>query len=282
MRTCAVSLVCRLNVCRKSAALSPGSGEWGPPRSPPAIADQQAALYGHGCRAAGEAKITFGTGALALAVAGNSRPDPTGGILPTVAWDLGRGITYALDGGVPDAGAAVEWALRAGSASDLAAFDVFPDRPAIERGLVFLPLFSGLGAPQWDRTAAPLIIGLTPDMGRRDLCQALLEGIAFQTATLLEVMAQNLALSSPISVDGGLAASGYFTGFLAQISQRPLVGPEFSERTAFGTAALAGLVLGIDLQAPTAVLSAMLPGPPRPAVMERFRDALKRSQGWHA
>ena len=181
-----------------------------------------------------------------------------------------------------DAGSAVEWALRAGLATSLADFDNFPKASAIERGLIFLPLFSGLGAPQWDRSAAPMIIGLTPDTDRRDLCQALLEGIAFQTAALLDVMAQNLTLSGPMSVDGGLSASSYFNHFLARISQRSLTVPHFAERTAFGTAALAALALGITLTVPDTAATAFNPAPPLPsACTDNFQRALTRATLWH-
>ena len=245
-----------------------------------AIVDQQAALYGHGCRNAGEAKITFGTGAFALVVTGTTRPDNPGNLLPTIAWDLGAGMTYALDGGVQDAGSAVEWALRAGIAREIADFDDFPNAPAIDRGLVFVPAFSGLGAPHWDRSAAPLIIGLTPEMFRRDLCQALLEGIAFQTAALLDEMAQAQPLATPVAVDGGLSASDYFIRFLAQVSQRSITISGFAEQTAFGTAALAALALGVQLTVPSTSCPPIVPTQHRPDWTARFALGLGRSQGW--
>ena len=249
-----------------------------------AIVDQQGALYGHGCRKPGEAKVTFGTGAFALTVTGPSPPDPAmlRGLLPTVAWDLGQGPVYALDGGVPDAGSALEWALKAGIAAGLADFDSFDQPPAIARGLVFVPAFSGLGAPLWDRSAAPLIIGLTPEMTRRDLCQALLEGIAFQTATLLEEMAAIAPLTGPISVDGGLTASAYFLQFLADISQREIATSDFNERTAYGAARLAALALGADLSDPARTTGRILPGEAVPDRSARFAMALSRSRGWQA
>ena len=247
-----------------------------------AIVDQQGALYGHGCRKPGEAKVTFGTGAFVLTVTGPSPPDPAllRGLLPTVAWDLGQGPVYALDGGVPDAGSALEWALKAGVATGLADFDHFDQPPAIARGLAFVPAFSGLGAPLWDRSAAPLIIGLTPEMTRRDLCQALLEGIAFQTATLLEEMAACAPLTGPISVDGGLTASAYFLQFLADISQREIATSDFNERTAYGAARLAALALGADLPDPARTTGRIFPGEPVPDWSARFALALSRSRGW--
>lgn len=240
-----------------------------------AITDQQAALYGHGCRKPGDAKVTFGTGAFALAITA-SRPDPKG-ILPTVAWDI-DGITYALDGGVQDAGSAVEWALRSGIAESLNDFAGF-GTPAIARGLVFLPAFSGLGAPHWDRTAAPLIIGMGPEMTRRDLCQALLEGLAFQTATLITEMAESVPLQS-LSIDGGLSVNSYFAGFLATVLQRPITLAGTHECTAFGTASLAARALGQSLTPPPSGLT-YAPGSLEPAWARRFEKALTRAKGWH-
>lgn len=246
------------------------------------IVDQQAALYGHGCRKRGDAKITFGTGAFALVVTGGTPPAPDGGLLPTVAWDLGEGMVYALDGGVQDAGSAVEWALKAGLAASLADFDTFDHPPAVARDLVFLPAFSGLGAPHWDRSAAPLLIGLSPDMTRRDMCQALIEGIAFQTADLVSEIARAAPLSGPISIDGGLSASACFTAFLAQIMQRDVAISAFGERTAFGAAQLAAKALGAVLAEPEGPANILHPGPAAPHWQSRFHDALARSRGWRS
>jgi glycerol kinase len=246
------------------------------------VVDQQAALYGHGCRKRGDAKITFGTGAFALVVTGQTPPTPEGGLLPTVAWDLGQGTVYALDGGVQDAGSAVEWALRAGIATGFADFDHFDQPPAVSRGLIFLPAFSGLGAPHWDRSAAPLLIGLTPEMTRRDICQALIEGIAFQTADLVAEIAKAAPSSGPISIDGGLTASAAFTAFLAQVCQRDIAVSPFGERTAFGAAQLAALALGATLPEPEGRPTIVSPGPAVPEWHTRFNAALNRARGWRA
>lgn len=246
-----------------------------------AIVDQQAALYGHGCRQRGEAKITFGTGAFALGITGQAPPRPEGGLLPTVAWDLGQGMVYALDGGVQDAGSAVEWAIRAGIASGVQDFDGFDGPSAAARDLFFLPAFSGLGAPHWDRSAAPLLIGLTPDMTRRDLCQALIEAIAFQTADLLTEMARQIPLSGSIAIDGGLAGSADFTAFLATVCQREVAVSSFGERTAFGAAQLAATALGATLPEPDQAPGIVRPGKARPDWLARFHEVQERSRGWH-
>jgi len=247
------------------------------------IVDQQAALFGHGCRAPGEAKITFGTGAFALALAGSTPPDPArlGGLLPTIAWDLGSGPTYAVDGGVYDVGSAVDWALAAGIAGSLDDFARFESATALSRGLVFVPAFSGLAAPEWDRSAAPLILGLAADMTRRDLCQALLEGIALSTEAVVSVMAGAVALSGTLSIDGGVSASPYFAGFLAGALDRTLIVRGFAERTAWGVAQLVAHDLGQALRDPEH--ADRLVRPTIPISTEdraRFADARSRAGQW--
>ncbi len=118
------------------------------------VVDQQAALYGHGCRALGDAKITFGTGAFTLAVTGGEIVRaPEQGLLPTVAWRKAGVSTYAVDGGVYDAGAAVEWAQSLGLFESFTELNEFEEPPAISRGLAFVPALSGLACPHWDRSA---------------------------------------------------------------------------------------------------------------------------------
>jgi glycerol kinase len=247
------------------------------------IVDQQAALYGHGCRAPGEAKITFGTGAFALALVGSIPPDPVqlGGLLPTVAWDLGSGPVYAVDGGVYDVGSAVDWALSAGIATSLDDFARFEGPSALSRGLVFVPAFSGLAAPEWDRSAAPLILGLTADMTRRDLCQALLEGIALSTEAVVSVMAGATELSSTLSIDGGVSASPYFTSFLASALDRDLAVRGFAERTAWGVAQLVAHDLGASPPEPEQSDRLVQPTLALPdADRARFAEARRRASHW--
>ena len=242
-----------------------------------AIVDQQAALYGHGCRRPGDSKITFGTGAFALAVTGSTpvAAADARGLLPTVAWDLGAGPTYALDGGVYDVGSAIDWAIRTGLARSVADFAAFDAPPAIARGLVFVPAFSGLAAPHWDRTAAPLLIGMTPDTTRGDLCQALLEGIALQTAELVRALEQATSRAPTLSIDGGVSQSPYFTRVLASVLDREIEVSRTPELTARGVAELAGAVLPpnpTDRVAPGLDLG--------DGAAERFDDAVSRARGW--
>ena len=126
------------------------------------IVDQQAALFGHNCRRPGELKITFGTGAFALAPTAQI-PDATlhDGLAATIAWSTADETRYAIEGGVYDAGAAIEWAMRIGVIGDVAELEFLAGHPAIAEGLVFVPALSGLAAPQWDTSARGLWLGIS-------------------------------------------------------------------------------------------------------------------------
>ena len=247
-----------------------------------AVVDQQAALYGHGCRAPGDAKITFGTGAFALAVTGAEIVRaPERGLLPTVAWRHDGTTTYAVDGGVYDAGAAVEWAGRLGLFTDLSELDAFDAPPAIGRGLAFVPALSGLACPHWDRSAAALWLGMSAGTSRSDLCQALLEGIALRTAEVVAAMGEHVPLGQELSVDGGLARSTYFAQFLADVTGHIIVRQGLDELTAFGCAALAAAGLGAALPQPDQGRAVFQPRAPDAARWRRrFADAISRSTGW--
>ena len=206
-----------------------------------AMVDQQAALYGHGCRAVGDAKITFGTGAFALAVTGAKIIRAPGqGLLPTLAWARNGVADYAVDGGVYDAGAAVEWGQRLGLFESFDELNAFEAPPAILRKMAFVPALSGLACPHWDRSAAALWVGMDAGTTKRDLAQALLEGIALRTAEVVAAMHALVPIAGRISVDGGLTRSAYFVQFLANALQREILLPTFDELTAFGCAAMAG------------------------------------------
>lgn len=244
------------------------------------IVDQQAALYGHGCRKAGDIKITFGTGAFVLAVTGGDiMRAPERGLLPTVAWQIGAERHYAVDGGVYNAGSAVEWAERIGLLGNLDELAAFAAAPAIARGLAFVPALSGLAAPHWDRRAAGLFIGMGLETGRADLLQAMLEGVALRTAEVVEAMAASLKLSPRISIDGGLTRSTYFRQFLADALGKVLDIPANDELTAYGAAALAAQGLGLTLPL-SPVAQEITPRNDASTWRRRFADAVSRAKGW--
>ncbi|SFI48785.1 glycerol kinase [Bosea sp. OK403] len=248
------------------------------------IVDQQAGLFGHGCREPGDTKITFGTGAFVLTVTGDEIVRaPDRGMLPTVAWRHGGRATYAVDGGVYDAGSAIDWIRNLGLFAAFDELQTFDAAPAISRGVTFVPALSGLACPHWDRSAAATWIGMTAATTPRDLCQAVLEGIALRTAEVVEAIGSRVAIQDRISIDGGVAQSDYFAQFLADVLQRPVIRPAFHELTALGCAMLAS---GTDPEPVKAVGEHSRIFSPIDARggewRERFAGAVQRSRGWRA
>jgi glycerol kinase len=246
------------------------------------IVDQQAALYGHGCRTPGDAKITFGTGAFALAVTGQTIVQrPERGLLPTVAWRLDGTTTYSVDGGVYDAGSAVEWVRQLGLFDDFQELSAFDAPAAIGRGLAFVPALSGLACPYWDRSAGAVWIGMTGGTTRRDMVQAVLEGVALRAAQVVGEIDRQLPITGAIRIDGGVARSDYFSQFLADVLNRDVMRVEFDELTAFGCAALAGCHdTGAALSLPDAGRLFTPRTDAGAGWAARFADAVSRSQGW--
>ena len=204
--------------------------------------DQQAALFGQGCTNVGEAKITFGTGAFLLRFTGTDAPPPTHkGILGTIAAADDGGLAWALEGSVFIAGAAVQW-LRdglgiIGSAAETAALAAsVPDAG----GVVFVPAFTGLGAPYWNAEARGTIVGLTRGTTRAHLVRATLEAITHGTADLVEAMDG----VTEMRVDGGAAANDWLMQFQADLLGVPVVRPVGVDLTAYGAARLAAIGVG--------------------------------------
>jgi glycerol kinase len=251
------------------------------------VTDQQAALFGHGCRRAGQAKITFGTGAFALAVAdSNITADGTAGLLRTVAWKIGNApIAYAIEGGVYDAASAINWGRGLGLFAEYGEIDGFAAPPAIERGIVFVPALSGLAAPYWDRNAAGMWLGLSAGSSKADMMQAMLEGIALLTAEVVDAMDKATPLAGTISIDGGLSNNTYFCEFLARALGRPIAVPGSADLTVLGTAQLAMIGAGhcdIDSLPPAPPERRRESGKPElpEAIRTRFRNAIRRCRGW--
>jgi glycerol kinase len=248
------------------------------------LVDQQAALFGHGCAGLGDCKITFGTGAFALAVAGASRLDGSRfGILPTVAWKQGSAAAdFAIEGGVYNAASALNWARSLGLFAEFADIDHFAGPSALSRGIVFVPALSGLGCPHWDRSAAGLWLGMGLETTRQDMVQALLEGIALRAAEIIAAMSELVPLGQEISIDGGMARNGYFRQFLADALQKTIIVPATADLTAMGTARMALRGAGLrDLPPLPAPLARVTPGQPIPETQgARFREALNRARNW--
>jgi len=209
--------------------------------------DQQAALFGQACTTPGQSKNTYGTGAFLLVQAGQGRPVAAPGVLATAACGPGGGPSFALEGSVFIAGAAVQW-LRDGlglvaSAEETEALArTVPDTG----GVHFVPAFVGLGTPHWEPEARGTITGLTRGTTRAHLVRAALEAMAFSTADLLGAMAGGAGLDVPaLRVDGGAAANDWMMQFQADVLGIPIERPALVETTALGAGFLAGIGVGI-------------------------------------
>jgi glycerol kinase len=212
--------------------------------------DQQAATIGQACFRPGMLKSTYGTGCFALLNTGETAVGSKAKLLTTISYQLGGTRTYALEGSIFVAGAAVQW-LRDGlgliaAASESGALAAAAD-PAQEVYLV--PAFVGLGAPYWDPDARGAIFGLTRGTGPKELARAALESVCFQTADLIAAMQadwpQADRSATVLRVDGGMVASDWTMQRLADLLGAPVDRPEIKETTALGAAYLAGLSAGL-------------------------------------
>ena len=211
--------------------------------------DQQAATIGNACFKPGMMKSTYGTGCFALLNTGKDLVPSSNRLLTTIAYRLGGETTYALEGSIFIAGAAVQWLrdglgliTKASQSGGLAA-------EADPRQSVYLvPAFTGLGAPHWDAGARGAIFGLTRNTGPRELARAALESVGYQTLELLEAMKRDWAGASEdtvLRVDGGMVASDWTMQFLSDVLAAPVDRPVILETTALGAAWLAGARAGV-------------------------------------
>ena len=207
--------------------------------------DQQAATLGQGCLEAGDIKSTYGTGCFLLAHTGEEPVASRHRLLTTIALELGGRTTYALEGAVFVAGAAVQW-LRDGLGviADAAETERLA-RNAGESGVVMVPAFVGLGAPWWDAEARGALFGLTRDTGPAELARAALEAAAHQTADLLDAAAADGLEPALLRIDGAMSANDWFAQRLADIAGLAVERPAVTETTAWGAAVLAGLGAGV-------------------------------------
>jgi glycerol kinase len=209
--------------------------------------DQQSALFGQACLEPGMTKNTYGTGSFVLMNAGRRCPEPVDGLLTTVAWDLGDGPTYALEGSVFVAGAAIQW-LRDGLGIISQASEIGDLAASVtdNSGVYFVPAFAGLGSPWWDSRARGTVTGITAGTGRGHLALAVVEAIAFQTRDVVEAMSRAGAMPvREMRVDGGAAVMDLLLQIQADQLGVRVARPVITETTAQGAAMLAGLAEGL-------------------------------------
>jgi glycerol kinase len=254
------------------------------------VGDQQASLFGQACHGRGMAKNTYGTGSFVLMNTGTAPVASQHGLLSTVAWQVGGQVTYALEGAVFIAGAALQWlrdavgildrvedsALLAGSVPDTG-------------GVYFVPAFAGLGAPYWDSHARGLLVGLTAGTGRAHIVRAALEAMAFQTRDVLDAMIQDSGQPlAAIRVDGGASRNAFLLQCQADVLGLPVARSAVEEATAWGAAALAGLAVGLwpDRETVAELWGEATVAQPTWTAAERedryraWRRALDRARGW--
>jgi glycerol kinase len=208
--------------------------------------DQQAALVGQACFAAGDAKSTYGTGAFLVLNTAQQLVPSKNRLLSTIAYRLNGVVTYALEGSILSAGAAIQW-LRDGlglisQASDVEALAASAPHTG---GVYVVPAFTGLGAPYWDPDARAAIIGLTRATSRAEIARATLDSVAYQTYDLLEAMATDGLRPETLKVDGGMSQNNLFMQRLSDVLGMGIRRPTNLESTAFGAACLAGLGCGL-------------------------------------
>ena len=208
--------------------------------------DQQAALVGQACFAAGDVKSTYGTGAFLVLNTAQQLVPSKNRLLSTIAYRLNGVVTYALEGSILSAGAAIQW-LRDGlglisQASDIEALAASVPHSG---GVYLVPAFTGLGAPHWDSDARAAIIGLTRATSRAQIARAALDSVAYQTYDLLEAMAADGLRPETLKVDGGMSQNQLLMQRLADVLGIEIRRPAISESTAFGAACLAGLGCGV-------------------------------------
>ncbi|HEU0130175.1 MAG TPA: glycerol kinase GlpK [Mycobacteriales bacterium] len=251
--------------------------------------DQQAALFGQACFAPGESKCTYGTGSFVLVNTGSSLVRSERGLLTTVAWDLGDGPVYALEGAVFVTGAAVQW-LRDGLGviADAAESETLARTVEDSGDVYFVPALTGLGAPDWDPAARGAIVGITRGTTAAHLARATLEAIAYEVRDVVDVMTGEAGVPlAELSADGGASANDLLMQLQADQLGVPVRRPRVLETTALGAAFLAGLGAGVwsstDELRDTWRLDARFaptPGARDDGRHARWRAAVARSRGW--
>lgn len=246
-----------------------------------AAGDQQAALFGQTCFKAGEAKNTYGTGCFLLMNTGEKPVFSKNGLVTTIAWGLDGKVTYALEGSIFVAGAAIQW-LR----DELRIIDSSADSEYMARkvkdtnGCYVVPAFTGLGAPHWDQYARGTIVGLTRGVNKCHIIRATLESLAYQTNDVLEAMRADSGITlCTLKVDGGASANNFLMQAQADIISAPVNRPACVETTAMGAAYLAGLAVGYWKNKEDVIKNWNVDVVFEPSITEEVRQ--KKIKGWN-
>lgn len=257
-----------------------------------AAGDQQAALFGQTCFNPGDSKCTYGTGAFLLMNTGNKPIVSENGLLATIAWGLNGAVTYALEGSIFVAGAAIQW-LR----DELRFIDSSSDSEYMAKkvndtnGCYLVPAFTGLGAPYWDPYARGTLVGLTRGTNKYHIIRATLDSIAYQVRDVLTAMQADAKMPlGQLKADGGAASNNYLLQTQADLTDVPVLRPKCVETTALGAAYLAGLAVGywkdlIDIQQnwqPDRQFNAQITHKDRKERLSGWEKAVGCAAGWDA
>ena len=246
-----------------------------------AAGDQQAALFGQTCFQPGEAKNTYGTGCFMLLNTGDKPVFSENGLVTTIAWGLNGQVTYALEGSIFVAGAAIQW-LR----DEMRLIDSSPDSEYMAtkvpdtNGCYVVPAFTGLGAPHWDQYARGIIVGLTRGVNKYHIIRATLDSLCYQTNDVLRAMEADSGIRlAALKVDGGACANNYLMQTQADIINAPVQRPRCVETTAMGAAYLAGLAVGYWVSKEDVVKNWAIDRTFAPNIGAEERE--KRIHGWN-
>lgn len=249
------------------------------------LGDQQAALFGQLCTEIGQVKNTYGTGCFMLMNTGKNKVKSDYNLLSTIAWRMNGETTYALEGSVFIAGAAIQW-LRDGLKilSNASQSEEMARHSSTDSDVVFVPAFVGLGAPYWRSDVRGAIFGLTRDTSREDIVRAALESLAFQTKDVLDSMVTDSSIDvRTLKVDGGACQNDYLMQFQADILDVLVDRPIVVESTAVGTAMMAGVNAGIwtmedlsSIKKSNKIFSSKIPNEERDRRYSSWKNAIER------
>ncbi len=246
-----------------------------------AAGDQQAALFGQTCFSPGEAKNTYGTGCFLLMNTGEKPVFSKNGLVTTIAWGLDGKVTYALEGSIFVAGAAIQWLRDELRMIDSAADSEYMAKKVPDtNGCYVVPAFTGLGAPYWDQYARGTIVGLTRGVNKYHIIRATLDSLAYQTNDVLCAMRADSGIElASLKVDGGASANNFLMQTQADIINAPVNRPKCVETTAMGAAYLAGLAVGYWADKEDVVKNWAVDASFMPSISEEERE--RRIKGWN-
>ena len=255
-----------------------------------AAGDQQAALFGQTCFARGDVKNTYGTGCFVLMNTGDKPVFSDRGLITTIGWCVNGETTYALEGSAFNAGSAIKW-LRdeLKLIANPQEADLLAETVEDAGGAVFVPAFTGLGAPYWDMYARGALLGVTRGTSKAHICRAVLESIAYESYDLVKAMEAGSGTEiSELRVDGGASRSRFLMQYQADLLHCAVRQPKCLETTALGSAMLAGLAVGVwesldELRTVWKLKNAYDPqttAGSEAKALKRWHKAVERSMGW--